>query len=258
MLPQEAKQILLRQIQETHPLRTKEPWCDEFKKWKRDTGVAIRHIFTPNAHHKEEFESVEYAQDPWYQGTPCSKEHFIKGLDTACALLDSMMREIDDFGLAQAMEIKSTDAISAVELLCNRFHLICRQLRSRHGDRETINVSDEYDVQDLLHALLHLHFNDIRPEEWTPSYAGACSRVDFLLKQEKAVIEVKKTRKGLSAKQIGEQLIIDIQRYQKHPDCKCLVCFVYDPDGLIANPRGLENDLNREAADFKVIVKIAP
>jgi hypothetical protein len=24
--------------------------------------------------------------------------------------------------------------------------------------------------QDLLHTILKLHFDDIRPEEWTPSY----------------------------------------------------------------------------------------
>ena len=40
-----------------------------------------------------------------------------------------------------------------------------------------------------------LYFDDIRAEEWTPSYAGKCARVDFLLKNEKIVIEVKKTRK---------------------------------------------------------------
>src|SRR2546425_4837451 len=77
--------------------------------------------------------------------------------------------------------------------LCTRFHLIVRQLRSRHDNRATLDVNDEYDVQDLMHALLHLNFNDIRAEEWTPSYAGGSSRMDFLLKQEKIVIEAKKT-----------------------------------------------------------------
>ena len=56
-------------------------------------------------------------------------------------------------------------------------------------------IKDEYDVQDLLNALLRLNFDDVRPEEYTPSYAGSSTRVDFLLKKEKIVIEVKKTRK---------------------------------------------------------------
>jgi hypothetical protein len=69
--------------------------------------------------------------------------------------------------------------------------------------------------------------------------------MDLLLKQEKIVVELKKSRKGLGAKEVGTQLIEDIARYQAHPDCKSLVCFVYDPEGLVANPRGIENDLSR-------------
>ena len=150
------------------------------------------------------------------------------------------------------------DSFSLVNQVCSRFHLVAKQLRSRYSDRDTLLVEDEYDTQDLLHSLLHIYFDDIRPEEWTPSYAGSCSRVDFLLKEEGIIIEVKKTRKTLKAKQIGEQLIVDIQRYQVHPNCKKLVCFVYDPEGWVSNPRGLENDLAKKADDFTVKVIIVP
>jgi hypothetical protein len=136
--------------------------------------------------------------------------------------------------------------------------LIAKQLRTRYGDRETLVVKDEYDVQDLLHSMLRIYFDDIRNEEWTPSYAGSCSRIDFLLKNEQIVIEVKKTRETLKARQIGEQLIVDIQRYQTHPDCKTLLCFVYDPEGWVSNPRGLENDLNKKDDDLEVKVLIVP
>lgn len=119
-------------------------------------------------------------------------------------------------------------------------------------------MNDEYDVQDLLHAFLRLHFDDVRAEEWTPSYAGSASRMDFLLKKEKVVIEVKKTRKNLGAKEVGEQLMIDIERYTAHPDCETLICFVYDPEGRVANPVGIENDLNRDTDNLKVITIITP
>lgn len=122
----------------------------------------------------------------------------------------------------------------------------------------TIEVEDEYDVQDLMHALLMLDFEDIRVEEWTPSYAGGSVRMDFLLKREQIVIEIKKTRKGLAAREIGEQLIIDIEKYKEHPDCKTLVCFVYDPEGRIANPRGVETDLEACNKDITLRVLIRP
>lgn len=158
----------------------------------------------------------------------------------------------------QAVETVSYDAASLVEQVCSRFHLIARQIRTRHGDRETLAVEDEYDVQDLLHSLLHIYFDDIRKEEWTPSYAGGSSRVDFLLKDDSLIVEVKKTRKGLKAKEVGEQLIIDIARYQAHPNCKKLICFVYDPDGWISNPRGVENDLNGKNGELEVKALIVP
>ena len=160
--------------------------------------------------------------------------------------------------ITQAVAEESANPLNLVEHICSRFHLVAKQLRDRYRNRNTLDIEDEYDVQNLLHALLRLFFDDIRPEEWTPSYAGACSRVDFLLKPEQIVIEVKKTRKGLAAKEVGEQLIIDIARYKKHPDCKTLFCFVYDPDGRISNPQGIENDLACEEDGFCVKVFIVP
>lgn len=106
--------------------------------------------------------------------------------------------------------------------------------------------------------MLKIYFDDVRTEEWNPSYAGGSTRSDFLLKEEKIVIEVKKTRSGLKSKQLGEQLIIDIAKYKSHPDCKVLYCFVYDPEGYISNPKGIENDLNSDSKDMKVKVKIIP
>ena len=142
--------------------------------------------------------------------------------------------------------------------LFKRFHVVAKQLRNRYNSRSTIEIEDEYDVQDLLHALLRIYFGDIRSEEWTPSYAGGSSRMDFLLKEEGIVIEVKKTRKGLNDKELGKQLIEDKEKYKAHPDCKKLVCFTYDPEGRIVNPKGIQNDLNKQEQDFGVSIVIEP
>lgn len=45
----------------------------------------------------------------------------------------------------------------ALENLLNKFHQIVIQLRDRYDDRDTLDVSDEYDVQDLLHSLLKIY-----------------------------------------------------------------------------------------------------
>lgn len=139
---------------------------------------------------------------------------------------------------------------SELENLFIKFHRVARQLRSRHANRPTLTINDEYDVQDLLHALLLIHFNDVRAEEWTPSYAGGAVRVDFLLKDCKTFVEVKKTRPSMTAKDLGVQLLIDREKYKAHPDCEKLYCFVYDPEGHLGNPTGIKRDLEKGQEDF--------
>lgn len=155
-------------------------------------------------------------------------------------------------------QVTALDPAVSVERICSRIPLIIRQLRDRYDGRPTLKVDDEYDLQDLLHGLLHLFFDDVRPEEHTPSYAGKATRMDFLLKNESIVIESKMTRPGLGAKEVGEQLIIDIAHYKSHPDCKTLFCLVYDPDHRVDNPRGLENDLSKKTDGMAVRVFVVP
>jgi hypothetical protein len=175
-------------------------------------------------------------------------------------LHDSIMSELGRLKwLSPTKEkVPEVPALNKVEGILKRFHRVACQLHHRHEDRETLFIKDEYDVQDLLHSLLFIFFDDIRPEEYTPSYAGGSSRVDFLLKSEKIVVEVKKTNSKLRDKKIGEQLIIDIKRYQAHPDCSTLVCFVYDPDGFLKNPDGLIADISRKHDDLSVRLIISP
>lgn len=153
---------------------------------------------------------------------------------------------------------KGTEPLIFLEQLCSRFHIVARQLRERHDSRQTLDVNDEYDVQDLMHALLRINFDNIRKEEWTPSYACGSSRMDFLLKNEGIVVEIKKTRIGLSPTDLADQLIVDMERYQAHPDCKVLFCFVYDPEGRIATPEVIEQDLSKPHGNIDVRVMVTP
>lgn len=205
------------------------------------------------------FKNRSYSLSIWTFSTPDSAfvEALERDLKTTIEDLKMLLEEEKDENsydnkINQSIE-STTDNIQLIINIFKRFHIICKQLRERYDSRETLDVCDEYDVQDLIHSLLCIYFDDIRAEEWTPSYAGSCSRQDFLLKKEKLVIEIKKTRKGLQDKQVGEQLIVDIDRYKSHQDCKNLLCFVYDPDERITNPRGIENDLTKVTDGLNVI-----
>jgi hypothetical protein len=261
MTKDEATAVLREQIEEAEELKSIERNSPQFKKWRRDTEVAIGRIFGDDTRHLNDFTNISYSLHAFSGSTPDRKfrQAYIDGLDRAQAILHSFIEEIEDYGFDESEQPSSQlTELGLLETICSRFHLVARQLRARYDERPTLKVEDEYDVQDLFHALLVLHFEDVRPEEYTPSYAGSGSRVDFLLKEKGIVVEVKKTRDGLEAGEVGEQLMVDIQRYQSHPDCETLICFVYDPEGRIGNPRGLENDLNQTSGDLRVIVYVKP
>lgn len=150
------------------------------------------------------------------------------------------------------------DAHDVVVHLCRRFHLFARQLSRRRQNRTTLAINDEYDVQDALHAILRLHFDDVRAEEWTPSYGGTHSRMDFLLKAELLVVEVKMIRKGLDQREVTRQLAVDKEHYRAHPDCRTLVCFVYDPECRCENPTALETDASDHSGGLRTTVVVRP
>jgi hypothetical protein len=131
-------------------------------------------------------------------------------------------------------------------------------LTHRRKGTQPLSFGSEYDVQDLLHSLLRPWINDIRPEEFTPSYAGSSTRMDFLLPAHRIVIETKIVRDRAHAKRVGDELIVDIEHYRRHPQCSSLWCVVYDPDHLISNAEGLRNDLQgaRSTPDGAVSVRV--
>jgi len=121
-----------------------------------------------------------------------------------------------------------------------------------------VNGAGRPDVQDLLHAILKLHFDDVRPEEWTPSYGGNASRVDFFLPGERLIIEAKMTRASLGQKEVVNELTIDAARYEKVAHVDHLICIVYDPDRRCSNPAALETDLARTGGRLKVTAIVCP
>lgn len=174
--------------------------------------------------------------------------------------LQAVVREAIGSSVAESWQLHGSPraAMQVVENICRRFPLLAKQMTHRHDGRGTLEIRDEYDVQDLLHSVLVMHFDDVRPEEWTPSYAGTSTRMDFLLKAERLVIEVKMTRKGLDQKKVLEELAVDKMRYRSHPDCGALICFVYDPLGICRNPVALERDASEDTGGIRITVIVAP
>jgi hypothetical protein len=150
--------------------------------------------------------------------------------------------EVQTFAVDQGGPTKPAKIDDLLETLIMGLRRAMYPLSHRRKGVQSLSFSTEYDVQDLLHALLRPWVFDIRSEEFTPSYAGSSTRMDFLLPKYKIVLELKFVR-DRNAKEIGKELIEDIEHYQRHPDCQYLWCVVFDPNHLLPNKEGLKTDL---------------
>jgi len=181
-------------------------------------------------------------------------------LNKIVASVDSFQSDLKkiliEYDLRPKPEIENVE--QTVINIFERFHIVALALSKQYDNRQAFEIQDEKDVQHLLHALLRLYFEDIRPEEPTASMAGSYSLIDFILKREKIGIEVKMAYKGHSNKRIKEELILDKDNYRRNTDCKKLLCMIYDPKGIIKNPRGFEDDLSDDISGLETKVFVVP
>lgn len=147
------------------------------------------------------------------------------------------------------------DAVQTILALSERFLFVQRRLAK---GRYAVKFENEHDDQFLLRALLVQFFDDVRDEEFTPSHAGSNSRIDFLLPEFGLAVELKHTRESMTDAKVGEELMTDRERYAQHPHVTHLIALIFDHDGHLDNPRGLESDLQRDQShpDLTVTVRI--
>ncbi len=150
------------------------------------------------------------------------------------------------------------DAVQVVLQVAERTRRVWVELQKRYDGRDTLSLKDEYDAQDLMRSLLKIFFDDIREENPSPKRAGAASRLDFFLPKVELAVELKYSRASMTTKSLGEELVIDRERYAAHGKFSHLIFIVFDDLNVIRNPRGIESDLAREKSsdDFAVTVRI--
>lgn len=113
----------------------------------------------------------------------------------------------------------------------------------RRVAQTSLQMKSEYDLQDAVELALRLVYDDVRPEERAPSFAGASSTPDFVLPDVQTAIEVKVTYPGRKNSHVSKEIIHDTETYLKHPDVHRLVFVVYDLANTVTNPPGFERDL---------------
>lgn len=140
----------------------------------------------------------------------------------------------------------ASDSMAILSSIGEHFSDYVRPLtKRRRSGKNPFKIENEYDVQDLIEAALRLHFEDVKPEEPTPSYASKFSKMDFFLPDEGLAIEVKYVRDKGHAKVIGTEIIDDVARYDERPDCTGLIAYIYDPHHHIVNSPGVKKSLEK-------------
>ena len=159
--------------------------------------------------------------------------------------------------IAMDTETAIVNLLDELTAVFRRFPEYLAVLAARQNDNVRAPVVEsEADFQIVVEAILRLQYDDVRPEDYVPEYAGGRSRVDFLLRESGVIIETKMTRPRLRDREVGEELAIDWIRYRRHPDCRAVLALIYDPGRFISNAAGLERDLSqtREEPATRAIV----
>jgi REase_DpnII-MboI len=93
-----------------------------------------------------------------------------KGKDVTRILFDEADKAL--FEHKQSLSNPTTEALEWFEKLSSKFRNMSFLLERRKKGKSPFTIDDEYDFQDLLRCFLSIEFNDVRPEQWTPEYAG--------------------------------------------------------------------------------------
>jgi hypothetical protein len=115
------------------------------------TKMVIRTLFPDDLELRDEYRNIS---------TWNSAESWLNLQKESVSLLLVMQEQL---GIQSDMKSPS-DPFHDLSRIFDKFHNLTKQLRIRRKEkgkfRSTLNVKDEYDVQDLLHSLLHLFFDD--------------------------------------------------------------------------------------------------
>lgn len=119
---------------------------------------------------------------------------------------------------------------TVLKILGNFSNSIKKVTSDRYNKRNGIEIKDEYDVQDMLFALLKGFFQDLEREDPVPKLAGKSSRIDLNIRSQGIMIEVKMIKeKDKDHKKFIEELKVDIINYSEWKELKHLILFTYDP-----------------------------
>jgi hypothetical protein len=150
--------------------------------------------------------------------------------------------------------------LALVERICTRISYAARILCDRHRrGKQPFTVADEYDIQDLLHAVLRAYIKYSVQEEPLSKVAGTrSSRADISIQELGVLIEMKFVRSPGDQRTIFDDFSRDLVLYTSWSYLKTLFYVIYKSTDL-ADPEALEKlsgpkEINGKRFDVRVIL----
>lgn len=161
-----------------------------------------------------------------------------RDLDTTDLLI---LSEFQKYNSQKAIQITTYQNLSAKDIIIgilNNFENAIKKITDqsmRYGkdksNKTIITINDEYDVQDILYVILKSVFPQIKYEDDVSNYGGSSKRLDFYLKEEGIIIEVKEINKA-DDKKYTKQMKEDLQSYHVVNKLSCIIFFIYAPNAI--------------------------
>lgn len=150
--------------------------------------------------------------------------------------------------------------IELVVRLCKRLPAAARILANRRSGKTPFSMSDEYDVQDLMHSILRAYVKHSVTEEPMGKIAGVRhGRADIAIEDLQTIIEAKFVRGPDDQRRLVEEYSNDLLLYTKWPSLKHLIFLIYNSQDL-RDPEAfekLEGPQNVNGVEFNVYMALA-
>lgn len=161
------------------------------------------------------------------------QEDYREGLKATLTELDSVVEQLQ-LKLQHLGVTKMTPSseIQLILQLCKRLPISAKALNRRRSNKTPFEIVDEYDVQDLMQAILRAYFKYSVSEEPISKLAGASSRADFAIQDLGVIIEAKYVHGPNEQDRIGKQFAEDVQSYSQWTHLEHFIYVVYGADDL--------------------------
>lgn len=184
--------------------------------------IQIVHTPQPQQHYSDQHYAKMHAAGIADLATDSSLLPFSSGTDYTNELLFS-----------EVVDAPPQADVGLVVRLCERLQLATRILLNRTRNKPPYRVEDEYDVQDLLHALIRGYLPYSIQEDPLGKVAGVrAGRADISIEDLRVLIEVKYAREPDDQKKIVQEFSQDLVLYAKWQPLQTLIFLVYNSSRL--------------------------